>query len=216
MFSLLLGAALAAKVTVPIDVGVGPALLVPNGALYGAQPGYGAIALSGEAVIDKETLRKNKKKIPKQYRQMMKGVEEIRISKPYIPHMLYLSPPVQDSWMLGGSFQPVSLGTSLVSRPKLSWDLDAGLLLTYAYITQPALYDGGMHFLRPGLALRTEVERELTDTFLISFGWESQLYVPQGLGDSPFALPSDLSSSLWHLGGPFLKLHFRFPYTVKI
>jgi len=55
----------------------------------------------------------------------------------------------------------------------------------------------------------------LTDSLLLSGGWSSDLFIPQPFGGAPWEL-EPLDDALWHLGGPFLKVHVRIPYTVAL
>jgi len=123
----------AAKVTVPVDVGVGPSAVVLNGAAMRQQPVYGALRFSLQAVIDKKTLKENRKRIPKEYLSMVQDMDEVRIT------------------------------------PKI---------------------------------------------WLVSLGWESRAHIPQELGG--FGISDAPLADLWHVGHGYLKLHYRFPYTVRL
>ncbi|MFN7130797.1 MAG: hypothetical protein ACK4N5_01865 [Myxococcales bacterium] len=200
------------EVTVPVDVGVGPAALLITGPVFRDQPVHGALKLSIAAVLDKEFIRKNERRIPAKYRKMAKGVEEVRISPSiFIPDSLILSPPVRGTGLYGITFRPFSLGVPLLSGP-VSFDLSAGLLLTYAFLHSDVLPT--THFLRPGIDLQAELEFQLSKSFLISLGWASGFYVPQQVGT--FLSVGPLNDSMWHLGQGFLKFHFRFPYKVTL
>ncbi len=125
--------------------------------------------------------------------------------------------------MYGVTWRPVGLSIPFASGA-VNADVSAGLILTYAFVhsDNPAFAgtDGVMHFLRPGLDIGPRVEIPITDSFLISFGWSGQFYIPQVVGGAVFALPTEqsggLTSSLWFVGQAWLKLHFRFPYTTNI
>lgn len=199
-------------VTVPVDVGVGPAGLLITGPVFRDQPVHGALKLSVAAVLDKEFIRKNQKRIPSKYRAMAKGVHEVRISPSiFIPDELIISPPVRGTGLYGITFRPVGLGVPLFSGP-VSLNLGAGLLLTYAFLHSDVLPT--THFLRPGVDLKAELEFKLSKSFLISVGWSSGFYVPQKLGTFLEVVPID--EGIWHVGQGFLKFHFRFPYKVKL
>ncbi len=200
------------SLTVPVDVGVGPAALLITGPVFRDQPVHGALKLSIAAVLDKELIRKNQNRIPKQYRSMAKGVEEVRISPSiFIPDELIISPPVRGTGLYGITFRPFSFGVPLLSGP-VSFDLGAGLLLTYAFLHSDVLPT--THFLRPGIDLQAELEFKLSKSFLISIGWASGFYVPQKLGTFFDVLP--IQDGIWHVGQGFLKFHFRFPYKVTL
>lgn len=199
-------------VTVPVDVGVGPAALLITGPVFRDQPVHGALKISVAAVLDREFIRKNEKRIPAKYRKMAKGVHEVRISPSiFIPDELILSPPVRGTGLYGITFRPLSLGVPLLSGP-VSFDVGAGLLLTYAFLHSDALPT--THFLRPGIDLQAELELALSKSFLISVGWASGFYVPQKLGTFFDVLP--IQDGIWHVGQGFLKFHFRFPYKVTL
>ena len=206
----LLAPALAAKVTVPVDVGVGPCAVVPNGDAFAQQPVYGALRFSLQAVIDKETLQQNKKRIPKEYRSMVKDMDEVRITpKIWIPDVVYLSPPVQGTGLYGLGWRFLGVGVPLGPI-----DIDAAVIATATYLHGPGLES--TLFLRPGLSAGVEFEQALdTDsTWLFSLGWESRLHIPQELGG--FGISADPLNDLWHLGHGYLKVHRRFPYTVRL
>src|SRR5690606_7853860 len=84
-------------VAVPIDVGIGPQLFVPNPPLFFEQPLYTALNISIAAVIDKQLIERNKDRIPKEYRDAAGNVGEVRI-RPWwlalIPSTLVVSPDV--------------------------------------------------------------------------------------------------------------------------
>jgi hypothetical protein len=202
-------------VTVPIDIGVGPAGHLLTGPVFREQPVLGGIEFSAEAIIDHATIKRYKNRIPAQYRKAAMSMDEVRISHPLIPHTIFLSPAGiggSTVGMYGISFRPIALGIPLLSGP-LRVDLDLGLRLTYAYLHSEVL-PSPTHFLRPGLDPKLEVEVPFSDSFLVSFGWCSQLYVPQPVGGSILAV-GPLDEAIWHVGQGFVKLHFRFPYTLK-
>ena len=204
------GAALAGKVTVPVDVGAGPEAVVLNGAAFEQQPVYGAMRFSLQAILDKKTLKANKKKIPKKYRSMVNDMDEVRITpKIWIPDHLYLSPPVEGAGLYGLGWRFVSVGFPLGPI-----DLDAGVVASALYLHGPDVPP--TLFIRPGLNASAEVELPLNpdETWLVSFGWDSRVHIPQELGG--FGISDDPVADLWHVGGGFLKLHHRFPYTVRI
>jgi len=200
-------------VEVPIDIGVGPAAHVITGPVFRDRPIHTGIAFSAEAVLDNKTLRKLKSRIPSQYRKQVLQMDEIRISHPLIPRTLFISPAVGDATtgMYGILFRPVGIGFPLISDG-VRLDLSMGVVLTYAYIHSTTL-PSPTHFLRPGVDPGIELEIPFSDRFLVSFGWKSQLYIPQVVGGSVFDV-SPFDESIWHVGQGFLKLHFRFPYEV--
>ena len=56
----------------------------------------------------------------------------------------------------------------------------------------------------------------LSRSLLVSMGWESAVYIPKKVGESPFAMWGSTSENLWHIGQAFVKLHVRVPYTVNL
>lgn len=223
VFLALPGPALAKKkksVTVPVDIGIGPAVHLVSGPLYQDQPMHWGLVLSIQAVLDKPTLKKVKKQIPKQYRKQILSMDELRISPSiFIPDTLYLSPKTDDTGMYGISWTPLNLGIPLVKEP-FRWSLGASLRLSYAYIHSDGIQGvlGGeafdMHFLRPGLDLGSELELPFSDSFLVSGGWRSQCHLPQTLGGGIGEVGA-LNESVWHIGQAFVMLHFRVPYEYR-
>lgn len=208
-------------VEVPIDIGIGPAVHLFSGPLAEDQPLHYGLVVSLEAVLDQETLKRFKKQIPKQYRQAVQQMDEVRVSPSVlIPDTLIISPKLENTGMYGISWRPVGLGFPLVSDP-VRWDLGVGARLTYAWIQSDGIagVDGGapfsMHLLRPGLDARTELEVPFSSRFLVSTGWDSQFYIPQTVGGAVTDVGS-LDESVWHVGQGFLKLHFRVPYQVRL
>ncbi|MFB1480139.1 hypothetical protein [Corallococcus sp. RDP092CA] len=202
----------AQKVTVPVDVGVGPAVFVFSGPIADDQLLHTGLKLSVDAVLDKEWLRKNPRAIPARYRKQAQQMEEVRISPSiFIPDSLIISPRYRDTGMYGVTFKPLGLGVPLSSSP-VRFKLGVGLVLTYAYIFSDTLPD--THLLRPGASLGADLELQLAKRFLLSVGWESTFYVPQELGG--LGLPDSLGDGIFHVGQAYLQLHFRFPYTTTL
>ncbi len=211
---LLTQLALAKKVEVPIDIGVGPTANMVTGPVYRDQPVHTGLTLSIAAVLDKKTLRQLKSEIPSQYRQQVLQMDEIRISHFLIPDQFFIS---GRGWMGGTTgmygigFRPLALSLPVVKGP-VRVDLGTGLRLTYAYLPSDTL--GNTHFLRPGLDLKGTVEVPLSESFLVSFGWNSQVYIPQEVGGSILELGA-FDQSIWHIGQGFAKVHVRVPYMYK-
>ncbi|MCB9683973.1 MAG: hypothetical protein H6738_01530 [Alphaproteobacteria bacterium] len=201
-------------VEVPVDIGVGPAAHLLTGPVFREQPILGGIEFSAEAVLDHKTLVKLKNRIPSQYRKQALSMDEIRISHPLIPHTIFLSPAGVGGatvGMYGISFRPIAIGIPLISEP-FRFELDLGVRLTYAYLHSTEI-PSPTHFLRPGLDPKAEIELPFSDRFLVSFGWCSQLYIPQTVGGGVFEA-GPLDEDIWHVGQGFFKLHFRVPVKV--
>ena len=222
-------AARGEPVEVPIDVGVGPAALLFSGLVGANDRVLWGLKLNVHTIVDQALIRAHQDRIPPKYRRLAARVTEARISPSiFIPDTLLLSPPLPDIGMLGATWRPVSLSIPLFRRP-MRLDISPGLILTYAYLwvvprklanCEPgdpgctALPVSSMHFLRPGLDLKAELEIPMTDTLLLSIGWTSQVHVPQVIGGS-FTAVRPLDDAIWHVGQAFLKLHVRFPYRLR-
>jgi len=218
--------AFAATATVPIDIGVGPAAYWFFGPLTdnrGAMPHFG-LKINLLAVIDQETIKANRDRIPANYRKMAEKMTEVRISPSiFIPESFIISPKVDalgGTGVYGVTWRPLGVGIPLLGGAKPgSWqksstsiDLKAGLLITYAFIYSDFLPT--THFIRPGLDLCLEIEAMASKSFGISFGWASQIYIPQKLGEFGINV-RPLEESIFHVGQAFLKLHFRTPYEAS-
>jgi hypothetical protein len=209
---LIPSVASAAKVTVPIDVGIGPALYHISGPVARDQPLHYGLKLSLQAVIDRDTIRRNERRIPAKYRKLARNVQEVRFSPSVlIPDSLIISPKLRNTGLYGVTWRPLGLSLPLTSGT-FRLTASAGLLLTYAYLDSDTLPD--THFLRPGVDLGLRAEVALSRSFLVSFGWSSGLYIPEKLGEVAAFEPLD--ETMWHLGQAFLQLHFRFPFEAKI
>lgn len=216
LLPLFAASALAKKVEVPIDIGVGPAANLVTGPVYQDQSVHTGLVFSAEAVLEKKQLRKVKGQIPKQYRDMVMQMNEVRISHFLVPDQFFISPKGAfggGTGMWGIGFRPIGVNIPFVYEPGFRFKVGAGLRLTYAYLPSETL-PSPTHFLRPGLDLKAEAEIPFSDTFLVSFGWNSQAYIPQEVGGSILAVGA-LDESIWHIGQGFLKLHFRFPYEYR-
>ncbi len=201
-------------VKIPVDIGVGPATHFVTGPVMQEQLVTTGIEFSIEAIIDHKIIKRFKNRIPPQYRKMALSLDEVRISHPLIPHTFYVSPKGVGGatvGMYGLALRPVALGIPLL-KGGFKVDLDLGLRLAYAYIDSDAL--GTTHFLRPGLDPKLEAEVPFSKSFLVSFGWCSQLYVPQAVGGGIFEV-GPLDEAIWHLGEGFVQFHFRVPYTYR-
>jgi hypothetical protein len=208
------------SVTIPIDIGIGPAGHMITGPIQDDQTLHWGLVISVQAILDNKTLKKLKKKIPKPYRKQVLAMDELRMSPSiFIPDTLYLSPKAENTGMVGVSWTPVNLGMPIVKDP-FSWRLGASLRLSGAYLYSDGVagVDGGqawqMLFLRPGLDLGSEIEVPFSDSFLVSGGWRSQLHIPQAIGGGVDDLGS-MDSAVWHIGQPFVMLHFRVPYEYR-
>jgi hypothetical protein len=203
--------ALAARVTVPVDVGFGPSALLITGPVFDDQPIHYGLKINVEAVIDQAWIRKNQRVVPKKYRGAAKNVKEMRISPSiFIPDHFFISPKLQNTGIYGVTWRPIGLVHSM-GEGAARLRLGAGLLATYAFLHSDVLPT--THFVRPGLDLMAQFELMATKNFGVSLGWASGFYVPQKLGSLELA---PLNESMWHVGQAFFKFHIRFPYTVNL
>lgn len=202
------------KISVPVNVGVGPSAFMMFGPVADDQLVHPGIRLNVFAALDPAFIRKHINRVPRQYRKQARTMRgEIRYSPLwYLPESIILSPQFENTGIFGINFKPMGAGISLSENPRL--DLSLGLLFSYAYVTSKTL-PGPTHFLRPGLELKTEIEFPLQQDFRISLGWSSSLYPPQEVGGKVFEW-GDTERSIWHVGQAFLLFHFRFPYETEI
>jgi hypothetical protein len=209
----------AEPVTVPIDVGIGPAMYLISGRVADDQL-HAGLKISVQAIIDQQTLRAHPERIPPRFRAQVLRMREVRISPSIlIPDALIISPKLRNTALYGVTWRPFSIALPLAQGDSARFALGAGLLLTYAYLTSDLPDLPTTHFLRPGIDLGAELEVALGPHFLVSAGWASGFYVPQELGSFGTGTldgPDGLDRTLWHFGQAFLKLHFRFPYTTTL
>lgn len=217
------------KETVPVDIGVGPAVFMLFGPFKEDQQLHYGVKLSVKAIIAPEVIKRHRHKIPKKYRKYVSGKNEIRYSPSiFIPDHIIISPKTENTGIYGTSLKPIELSIPLLKKPRLAVGL--GVLLTYMFVDADA---GGvnakreddfrpeqdeaftMHFFRPGLDLNASLEIPFTDSFLVDFGWSSAFYPPQKINGDFFEW-GELDDSIWHVGQAWMRLHFRFPYEASI
>ena len=207
--------------TVPVQIGIGPSAYFITGPIQSDQAPHYGLRIYAKAIIEGENLKRAAKRAPKKYRKYVSGLDEVRIGHLLVPDAIIISPKVNRTSIYGATWRPVALGFPLIdSGVKL--DLDAGLMLTYAYFntsgnasTEPKpLPAGTTHFLRPGIDLRLELEVPLGDTFLFSTGWSSGLYIPQRIGGGIGTL-GPTNESIWHLGQAYAVFNVRIPFETS-
>jgi len=204
------------KVQVPIDIGVGPVGLVGLNSLVLDQPLHAGLALSIAGVIDRELILRYQNRIPAAYRDMAKSVDTVYVSPWWlalVPETFVISPAIWNTGMYGAIWRVLGLGLPLKLGPAT---LTAGAKLSLCYLfVHSSTLPTPTHFVRPGVHLHATLLVPFTETFLLSAGWASDLFIPQPLGQPPWTvLPLD--DALWHLGGPFIKLHVRVPMEVAL
>lgn len=211
---LFLLTALAGKVTVPVDIGVGPSAWLISNRVFADQPVHTGLTFSIQAVLDKKWLKKNKRLVPKKYRSLIARMDEVRIT-PYfwIPESIVISPAWKDTGVYGISWRPFSYGIPWI-RKGVRFSTSAGLRVTYLFLHSRTL-PSPTHFVRPGLDLKAYLEIPFSDTVLVSLSWASHFYPPQRLGGHPLQFVP-FEDAIWHVGQGTLKLHVRVPYRTRL
>ncbi len=202
------------RITAPVDIAVGPAAFLFFGPVFEDQPIHTGLKISVEAVLDKEWLRKHRNLVPQRQRGRLDRMNEVRYAPAVlklIPDSIIISPKYRNTSMYGATWKPLGFGLGLTPSP-VRLSLDAGLILTYAYLSSDELEN--THFIRPGAQLAADLEFQLSKSFLVSIGWASSLYVPQRLGTVSETKP--LNESIFHVGQAYLLLHFRVPFTTSL
>lgn len=208
--------------TVPVNLGFGPELNYYNGAVGKEKLFHYGIKLDIHAFIDREVLSKNRNKIPKKWRKQVGKLSSVKIGKMYIPESIIISPKTGKTGIYGINFRPVGLGTGLVSGPFLGVNLGLGLNATYLCIHSDALFAGEtskvMHFLRPGIDAKLNVQFKISRGFQLSAGAEGTGYVPQELSSrSKIGEIGEFNDkSLWYMGQLYFIVNVRVPKKVKL
>ena len=214
------------EITVPVDVGAGPAFFVfGNPSLeHGAFAGpvvvdqffhYG-LRLSLAAVIDHEFIKKHPGLVPPKYRRMFEPGSVVYYRPAVlalVPRNLIISPKLGNTGIYGATWDVLGLNLALITDP-VRWTAGASLVGTYAFIDSDA-FASPTHFLRPGVDLGTKVRVPLGEDFALSLGWSSNFYLPQKIGGAIFETAKG-DDALWHIGEGFLMLHYQFPYTTTL
>lgn len=173
-------------ITLPVDIGVGPAAYWFSGAIGDDQLAHFGIKLNVYAVISHAMIAANINRVPAQYRKMALGIDEVEYQPSiFIPDSLIISPKYAHTGMYGATWRPIAL--TLLKVKRQTWvDLGVGVLLTYAFIHSDTLSASPIHFLRPGLDLQFEwTIPVIQDAFAIGLGAATQWYIPQKI-DGPF------------------------------
>ena len=209
------------KVTVPINIGMGPSFNTFTGLLDSDQIYHYGLKLDLYAYIDKALLKKAKHKIPKKFRKMALKMDSIKYRPSIlIPNHLFISPKTKNTGVFGASWRPISTGFALIKTSVLDLDLNAGPIITYAFMTSDNnKIEETINFFRPGIDINAELYIKFSRWFLISGGWTSAFYIPQRIdrGNGSFlktGSPSD-QNCIWHIGTAFAMMHFRIPYSTR-
>jgi hypothetical protein len=200
------GVAVAGKEQIPIktDIGFGVSQYTifnaysdKNATVYGTE-------LSITGVIDKETIRKYKNKIPKKYRKASSKLNEVSITHIAIPKTLYIHPSDGDHTAFGATWGFVPSLTADFKYFKAG--LSAGVIGTYLYY-HDSERDETVNFIRPGVRAAFNFQIPMFDnSFIFEAGMKQDAYIPQQMFGA---------DSAWHFSGAYVMLHFRIPTTIE-
>lgn len=210
-------------IEVPIEVAAGPALLVPSPPAFGDQGLHFGLQIKMAAIVDAELIRRHSAQIPPWARNAAGNLAEVRVRPSWLallPELLVISPQVLHTGMYGAVWRPYGVSITLVDRPALRIQAGAAVSVVALLLHSTTLGGGTSSsqsftlVLRPGLHFNLGAELPLSKNLLLQAGWSSEVFVPQVLGRPPWeVLPVD--NSLWHLGGPYVMLAWRFAWVVN-
>ena len=211
--------------TVPVEVAVGPIALVPSPPLLGDQPVHAGLRIEIAAVVDQALIRAHSRQLPAWARGVAGSVDEVKVRPSYLallPEELVISPQFNNTGMYGAIWRPFGVGVGLVDTPgfrvRAGAAVDAVALVVHSTTVgvaqdAPAGAQSITLVLRPGLNATLAAEVPLAKDWLVSAGWASDFFVPQVIGRAPWEV-FPIEDALFHLGGPYVMVHGRFPYTV--
>ena len=170
------------------------------------------------AIIDQALIRRYRSQIPAWARGAASGLKEVRV-RPWwlalVPELFVISPAFLNTGMYGGIWRPLGVNLPLVDTPGFSLKLGADVDVVGLFVHSTTLGGGTKTapsytvVIRPGVHLGLAAEVPVTSSVRFSAGWSSDLFVPQPFGRGVFEI-APLEDSLWHLGGPFVLVHYRF------
>ena len=203
---------------IPFEVAIGPAALIPNPPATFDQPVHIGVQLQMAAIVDQALIRQHRSQIPAWARSAASNLDEVRV-RPWwlalVPELFVISPGFLNTGMYGGIWRPLGLNIPFVDTPGFVLKGGADLDLVGLFVHSSTLGGGTKTsssytvVIRPGVHLGLSAEVPLSPSLRLSAGWSSDFFVPQALGQGPFAI-APLEDSLWHLGGPFFLVHYRF------
>jgi hypothetical protein len=211
---------------VPVEVAVGPIALVPSSPLLLDQPVFGGIRVEVAAVVDRELIRAHASRLPAWARGVAGSVNEVKVRPSWLallPEELVISPQVANTGMYGAIWRPFGVSLSLLEQPGFrvfaGAAVDAVALVIHSTtVGVPAGAAPGAQsltlVLRPGLNATLAGEWIVSKEWRLSAGWASDVFVPQAIGRAPWEM-FPVENALFHLGGPYLMVHGRFPFTVS-
>ena len=212
------------KTTIPINIGLGIGFNHYNGLIGDDQLFHGALKIDLHAIIDKQTIKQNKKKIPKQYRKMAMKLDEVHIKKWWIPNEIIISPKIHNTSIYGINFRPIGTNIILSKAKPIKFIIGAGLNLTYLNINSSTLFeadssdDKTMHFFRPGIDINPDFKIKFTKKFNISLGAKSMFYIPQTVSstDGIFGVGGFNENSLWNMNQLYIMFNLIIPYKTYL
>jgi hypothetical protein len=170
-------------------------------------------------------IRANAGRLPPWARNAASSLTEVKVRPSYLallPETLVISPQFNNTGMYGAIWRPIGFGLTLVDTPSFrvhaNAALDAVALVVHSTTVgvsagAPAGTQSLTLVLRPGLNATVAAEVPLSKEWRVSAGWSSDFFVPQPIGRPPWEF-EPFGDALFHLGGPYLMVHGRFPYTV--
>lgn len=208
----------AADIEVPVEVAVGPLALQGPGPLFRGVTLHPGVEVGLAAILDQAFIRRNIKRVPANMRAAAANMKEARIRPSiFIPSSFWLSPNLEGVGLIGVTWRPIGLALPLLDAG-VRIRLEAGAVLTYAFIWSDLDQLPTTHFLRPGIDLVLRTEVPVTDSVAVHLGLAGSAYVPQRPGRSFLYIggAEDLDDSIWAFGRIFLQVAWRFPYRTRI
>lgn len=160
--------------------------------------------LSISGVVDKETIKKYKNKVPKKYRKSALKLNEASVTHLAIPRTLYIQPFDGQKSAFGATWGLVP--TLSFGWKYLSIGLGGGIIATYLYIHDDKLNDT-VNFIRPGVRGVLNFQIPLfSNNFILEGGIKKDAYIPQKMFGE---------NNVWHFSGSYIMFHFRYPTTIE-
>lgn len=196
---------------IPIAIGTGPILYRLHSSPEDGLHNYQGYSLYAKAIVSKEMIQRNKKKIPKKFRRFAKSTREIRIGSFWLPSELIISPKNADNnlSMFGLTWRNFSIGIPLSFGP-FTLAPSASLLFTYLYFDlEAAERSYNMHFIRPGVDLRLTLTTKLGDQAELAIGAAGNYYIPQ-------EFETDSIHTISQINQVFIRFAYFFEKSISI
>jgi len=196
--------ALAEKVEVPIliDVGAGPALVEFNTPAAAADQAIYGLKLQASAMIEKETIKKFKNKIPDEVPKWLIN-DGVSVSPWWIPKTLYITPGGEGDASVYGIRIAPDLGVGFNFGP-ITLRTAAGIDLAYMYLDSSEFTEH--HFISPGVHINYEIALEPFKYVQIAIGQDRQRYWGKNLSNG-----EKLNSAT----ETYVRVNIRIPFSVK-